>query len=142
MLKNQGSWNCLHTDFILNSSLSCSRGQVCLPWTDHMSGQHLLIRREHRVYIRNNMCFVKRSNRSLELVKSPQSVPSCNVSLLPPDTPPLGLESTKNCSSSPSISMAILLRISSHKPAVFLRRSLNCLLDMRLGILLLCSCNL
>ena len=54
----------------------------------------------------------------------------------------IGLELTKNCSSPLSISMAILLRISSHKPTVFLRRSLNCLLDMRWGNLLLCSCNL
>ena len=130
---------CSHDKTI--SHLSCSRGQVCLPWTGHMSGQHLLIHREHAVYIRNNMSFVKRSNRSLELVQSPQSVPSCSVSLVPPD-PPIGLESTKNCSSPLSISRAILLRISSHKPAVFLRRSLNCLLDMRWGNLLLCSCNL
>ena len=54
----------------------------------------------------------------------------------------IGLESTKNCSSPPSISMAILLRSSSHSPAVFFLRSLNCLLDMRFGILSLYSCNL
>ena len=52
-----------------------------------MSGQHLLTHRGHAVYIRNNMCFVKRSNRSQELVQSPLSVPSCNGSPLPPDTP-------------------------------------------------------
>ena len=77
---------CSHDKTI--SHLSCSRGQVCLPWTGHMSGQYLLIHREHAVYIRNNMSFVKRSNRSLELVQSPQSVPSCSVSLVPP-APPL-----------------------------------------------------
>lgn len=54
----------------------------------------------------------------------------------------IGLESTKNCSSPPSISMAIRLRSSSHRPAVFFLRSLNCLLDMRLGMLSLYSCNL
>ena len=40
------------------------------------------------------------------------------------------------------ISMAIRLRSSSHRPAVFFLRSLNCLLDMRLGMLSLYSCNL
>ena len=35
-----------------------------------------------------------------------------------------------------------LLRSSSHKPAVFFLRSLNCLLDMRLGMQSLYSCNL
>lgn len=48
----------------------------------------------------------------------------------------------RNCSYPPSIFMAIFLRISSHKPAVFFLRSLSCLLDMRLGIGDLYSCNL
>lgn len=47
----------------------------------------------------------------------------------------IGLESTKKRFSPPSIISAIRLRICLHNPAVCFRRSLNCLRDMRLGIL-------
>ena len=54
----------------------------------------------------------------------------------------MGLESTKNSFSAPSIFIASLLRISSHSPAVFFLRSLNCLREMRVGSLSLYSCSL
>ena len=54
----------------------------------------------------------------------------------------IGLESTIKKSSSPSILQASLLRISSHSPAVFFLRSLNCLREIRLGNLALYPCSL
>ena len=45
-----------------------------------------------------------------------------------------GFGSTMKQHSPPSMSPTILLRISSHSPAVDLRRSSYCLLDMRFGI--------
>lgn len=50
-----------------------------------------------------------------------------------------GLESTKKKSSLPSIAIAICLRIFSHSLAVLFLQSLNCLRDIRLGILSLYS---
>ena len=44
----------------------------------------------------------------------------------------IGVEQTKNCFSPSSISMAILLRSSSHKSAVFFLGSLNCIFVLRL----------
>ncbi len=54
----------------------------------------------------------------------------------------IGLESTKKKSSPPSMILAISFRIDSHKPAVFLSAVIELSAEIRLGILLLYSCNL